>query len=53
MQQTLTKLFYMVLPQGIIKLHALYTLNPQGTAYHFTRILEKDNKNLNVKVTLI
>jgi hypothetical protein len=44
----------MVLPQGIIiKLHALYTLNTQGTRYVFSKILEKDSKNLNVKVTLI
>jgi hypothetical protein len=54
MQPTLTKIFYMTLSQGItVKLHALYTLNPQGTAYNFTKVLEKDSKNLNVKVTLI
>jgi hypothetical protein len=53
MQQTLTKIFYVVTAYGIIKLHALYTLNSQGTKYIFSKILEKDSKNLNVKVTLL
>ncbi|MFA5307622.1 MAG: hypothetical protein WC365_09295 [Candidatus Babeliales bacterium] len=53
MTQTITKIFYVVTAYGIIKLHALYTLNTQGTSYKFTKILEKNSKNLNIKVTQI
>jgi hypothetical protein len=53
MQQTLTKIFYVVTAYGLIKLHALYTLSTDGSKYLFTKILEKDSKNLNVKITLL